>query len=150
MNDVVHVTSGEDIRRLQAEMVKMPQCVEHVTRHYFADGMYCRELWRPAGCLIVGKVHRKEHFYIVARGEVTVTWDGRAPERVVGPKVFVSPVGTKRAVLAHTDATCITVHRCSERDLEKIERELVEDDPHSPFQVGNELKEGVCPSLPPQ
>lgn len=116
----------EQVQRLQAEMAKLPQ-VELPTEHYFADGMYCRAVFRPAGTLIVGKVHRKEHLYIVASGTVKVTTEDGLKE-ITGPRVIVSQPGTKRAVLAVTDATCMTVHRTDSRDVEEIERELVEDE----------------------
>lgn len=124
--------------RLQREVAKMPQ-VELPTNHYFADGMYCRELFRPAGTLIVGKVHLKEHFYIVASGTVCVTTDQGVRE-VTGPEVIVSQPGTKRAVLALTDATCFTVHRTELTDLDEIERELIEPDAEALFDARNRLK----------
>jgi quercetin dioxygenase-like cupin family protein len=101
--------------------------------------MYCRELFRPAGTVIVGKVHKKEHFYIVMSGEVTIVGNGKR-ERVKAPKIFVCQPGTKRAVYAHEDSVCITVHRTSETDLEKIEADLVEEDPESMYLAGNVLK----------
>jgi hypothetical protein len=61
------IVSRGTIESLQAVMSTMPQ-VELETEHYFADGMYARVLFRPKDTLIVGKVHRKEHFYIVAKG----------------------------------------------------------------------------------
>jgi hypothetical protein len=64
----------QSIDALQAEMVKHPQ-YEPPTEHVFHGGMYCRQVWRPAGCLIVGKVHKKEHFYMIVSGTVTVTTD---------------------------------------------------------------------------
>jgi hypothetical protein len=126
------------IERLQAEVSKLPQA-ELPTRHYFADGMYCRELPRPAGTLIVGKVHKREHFYIVLSGDVTIAGDGMR-ERVTAPRIFVSKPGTKRAVYAHVDSVCITVHRTSETDLDKIEQELVEVDDTALFDARNEHK----------
>jgi len=131
----------EDIERLEASVAHAPQ-VEIQTRHYFADGMYCREVFRPKDTLIVGKVHKKEHFYIVLQGEVTVVGDGKR-EHIKAPRIIVSQPGTKRAVYAHEDSICMTVHRTFETDLDAIERELVEDDPHSVFLPGNILKQKV-------
>lgn len=132
-----------DIERLEASLTHAPQ-VEIQTRHYFADGMYCREVFRPKDTLIVGKVHKKEHFYIVLSGEVTVVGDGKR-ERIKAPRIIVSQPGTKRAVLAHEDSICITVHRTFETDMEAIERELVEEDPYAVFLPGNILKERLLP-----
>lgn len=128
----------EQIVRLQAEMAKLPQA-ELATEHYFADGMYCRSLFRPAGCLIVGKVHRKEHLYVICAGTVQVTTDEGVRE-ITGPKVIVSSPGTKRAVLALTDATCITVHRTDSTNLDEIEDELIEPEVGALFDANNRLK----------
>jgi hypothetical protein len=129
----------EAIERLQREMSAMPQA-ELATQHFWADGMYGRFLPRPKDTLIVGKIHRREHFYIVCCGTVRITQgDGPACE-VTGPAVLVSKPGTKRAVYAVTDATCMTVHRTKKRNLEKIERELIEPDRTALFDARNQLK----------
>ena len=130
--------SVEDIKKLQREMAKLPQ-LNLKTRHYFADGMYLREVPRPAGTTIVGKVHKREHFYIVLQGEVTIAGDGKR-ERVRAPAIFISKPGTKRAVYAHEDSICITVHRTDQTDLDEIERELVEDDKTALFDARNGFK----------
>ncbi len=136
------VVTREAVVRLQREMEKLPQ-VELPTEHHFADGMYCRVLFRPAGTLIVGKVHRKEHLYIVCHGTIRVTTDEGVKE-IVGPKIIVSSPGTKRAVLALTDATCLTVHRTDSRDVEEIERELIEpEEGKRLFGAGNKLIDPV-------
>jgi hypothetical protein len=124
---------------LQEAAAKLPQAVLETT-HYWADGMYCRVLFRPADTLIVGKVHRREHFYIVASGEVTVIGADGQKQRIIGPRVIVSAPGTKRAVYSHTDATTITVHRTQETDLDKIEAELIEEDETAMFDARNEAK----------
>ena len=137
MNAIL-TSQREQVQRLQEAMSRLPQA-ELPTEHFFADGMYCRVLFRPAGCLIVGKVHKKEHFYIVCSGTVKVTTDEGMKE-VTGPKVIVSSPGTKRAVLALTDATCLTVHRTDKTDLDEIEAELIEPEEASLFDARNRIK----------
>jgi hypothetical protein len=131
------------VKRLQTEIAKLPQAVLD-TEHFFADGMYCRVLPRPAGTLIVGKVHRKEHFYVVCSGTVRVTTDEGVKD-LTGPRVIVSRPGTKRAVLALTDATCLTVHRTQSMDLDEIESELIEPDATALFDSRNQPKALACP-----
>lgn len=126
------------IVRLQEMMSQLPQA-ELETTHHFADGMYARVVARPAGTLIVGKVHRREHFYIVAKGRVQVANGGDAQEYGAGT-VLVSQPGTKRAVLALEDSVCLTVHRTKKRNLNRIERELIEPDNTSLFDASNRLK----------
>jgi len=128
----------ERVDALQDEISKYPQ-YEPPTEHVFHGGMYCRQVWRPAGCLIVGKVHKKEHFYMVVSGTVKVTTDDGV-QTITGPMLLCSNPGTKRAVYAETDALCMTFHRVESNTVEEVESELVEDDPNSMFTIGNKVK----------
>ena len=136
------VAKQDDIRQrveqLQFEVSKLPQ-YEPQTKHTFHGGMYCREVWRPAGVLVIGKVHKKEHFYLVASGTLAITTDDGVQE-VTGPHLLCSKPGTKRAVYAHTDAVCMTFHRVESDNVEDAEIELVEHDPESMFGIGNKVK----------
>ena len=126
------------VEALQVEGAKHPQ-YEPPTEHLFHGGMYCRQVWRPAGCLIVGKIHKKEHFYLLVSGTVAITTDDGV-QRITGPQMLCSKPGTKRAVYAETDALCMTFHRVESTNIEDAEFELVEDDPQSMFTVGNKVK----------
>jgi len=136
MNAVPSVKMRASVLELQAVMREMPQAEGLVTTHFFADGMYARALFRPAGTLIVGKVHKKEHFYIVARGRVQIE-----QEVFEAGTVLVSQPGTKRAVLALEDSICLTVHRTDLTVLDAIEKEIVEEDTLALFNSSNELKQ---------
>ena len=129
------------VNALQAELSKLPQ-YEPTTENHFHGGMYCREVFRHAGVLVVGKVHKKEHFYMIAQGTVLITTDDGA-KRVTGPALLMSMPGTKRAVYAETDALCFTFHRTDAMTVENAEADLVEEDPDSMFEAGNKIKPGV-------
>jgi hypothetical protein len=141
-------STRESILHLQDIMSKMPQLdLSEQTRHLHADGMYCRPLARPAGCLIIGKIHKREHFYIVAKGRVQVTnGDGAAIIYEAGD-VIVSKPGTKRAVLALEDSICMTVHQnpTGGTDLDEIEVELIEPDDTAIFDAHNQPRSLPCP-----
>lgn len=137
--------SRAKVEALQVELSKLPQ-LELPTEHIFHGGMYCRQLWRPAGTLIVGKVHKKEHFYMVVYGTVAVTTDDGI-QYLTGPHLLTSSAGTKRAVYAETDALCMTFHRADSTTVDEVETELVEDDPTSMYAVGNKLKNPPCEVL---
>ena len=93
-------------------------------KHYFADGIYGRELFRPAGAFIIGKMHAKSGLYVLADGELTV-WNDSGAQRIKAPHVLVTKPGTKRMSYAHTDATVIVFHATTETDLDKVEAELI-------------------------
>lgn len=136
--DIPNVPTKEQIERLQREMVAMPQ-VELQTEHYFSGGMYCRKLTRPAGTLIVGKVHKKDHFFLCAKGEI-IAWSEGGMRHMKEGDVIVSKPGTKRVTLAVTDAIGITFHRTNKTNLDKIEKELIEPDELALFDSSNNLK----------
>ena len=131
----------EQIEKLQAEMVKMPQA-ELETEHYFSEGMYCRKLTRPAGTLIVGKVHKKPHFFLCAKGEI-IAWTESGMRTLKPGDIIESQPGTKRVTYAISDAIGITVHKTDKTDLDEIEAELIEPDDTALFDSSNKLKQFV-------
>ena len=133
--------SADRIAVLQQAVMDLPQ-YEPPTEHIFHGGMYCRQVWRPAGCVIVGKVHKKEHFYMIVYGTVRITADDGV-RVITGPALLCSKPGTKRAVYAETDALCMTFHAVDAKTVEDAEAELVEDEPNARLGVGNKLKQEV-------
>jgi quercetin dioxygenase-like cupin family protein len=134
----ISIPTREQIEKLQAEMAVMPQA-ELVTDHYFSGGMYCRRVFRPAGTLIVGKVHKKDHLFLCAMGEI-IAWTEGGMKRLNAGDVVESKAGTKRVTLAVSDAIGITFHRTDETDLDEIEKELIEPDELALFDSSNKIK----------
>jgi mannose-6-phosphate isomerase-like protein (cupin superfamily) len=132
----------EQIDRLQTEMVKMPQ-VELETEHYFVPGMYCRRVYRPAGTLIVGKVHKHPHFFLCAKGEI-IAWTEKGMKKLQAGDVVECQPGTKRVTLATHDSIGVTIHKTDKTDLDEIEQELVEPDNTALFDSGNNLKQIIA------
>lgn len=133
-----YVPDRDQINRLQAEMVNMPQA-EMTTEHLFSPGMYMRKVFRPAGTLIVGKVHKEPHFFLCAMGEI-VAWTETGMRTLRAGDVIESKPGTKRVTLAVTDAIGITIHRTDETDLDEIETQLIEPDLTALFDSSNNVK----------
>ena len=119
----------------------MPQA-ELVTEHFFSPGMYCHRVFRPAGTLIVGKVHKQPHFFLCAKGEI-IAWTENGMKVLQAGDVVESKPGTKRVTMATMDSIGITVHKTDKTDLDEIEAELVEPDDLALFDSGNKLKQIV-------
>lgn len=145
-NVVPQNTIREKVQELQTELSKLPQ-YQPETKHFFHGGMYCREVFRHAGVLVVGAVHKQEHFYLIVSGTVAITTDDGVQE-VTGPHLFSSKPGTKRAVYAVTDALCMTFHATGATTVEEAEAELVEAEPENMFSPGNLLKNQQVEVLP--
>jgi len=136
--DLPNHVSREQVERLQAEMASMPQA-ELMTEHQFSPGMYLRKVFRPAGTLIVGKVHKEPHFFLCAKGEI-IAWTESGMKRLQAGDVVESKPGTKRVTVAVTDAIGITIHKTDKTDLDEIEAELIEPDTTALFDANNEIK----------
>ena len=135
---LVNQVTREQIERLQSQMAAMPQA-ELVTEHSFSSGMYLRKVFRPAGTLIVGKVHKEPHFFLCAKGEI-IAWTEGGMKHLYAGDVLESKPGTKRVTLAVTDAIGITIHRTDKTNLDEIETELIEPDTAALFDSSNKLK----------
>lgn len=135
---IPNTPTKDQIMRLQHEMSLMPQA-ELETDHFFANGMYARKLERTAGTLIVGKVHKHEHLFIIAKGKLAI-WTEDGMRELGAGSVIVSKPNTKRVTLALEDSIGITVHRTELTDVSEIEEEIIEPDPESMFDALNRIK----------
>jgi hypothetical protein len=115
----------EQIERLESAMLAAPfEKMQIKTTHYFAKGLYAREVFIPKGTLLTGKIHKSECISIMPMGDKTLlTEDGI--RRIKAPFTAVGRPGLKRVGFAHEDSIWITVHATTERDLEKLESELI-------------------------
>jgi hypothetical protein len=112
------------ILALEAEMRKSPHQLIIEPVHYFAEGLYAREITIPKGTLLTGKIHLFEHLNIISRGDISVMTD-EGIKRIVAPATIISKPGIKRVGYAHEETVWTTIHACTETDVAKIEELLV-------------------------
>lgn len=117
----------EQIKRLEMLNLQLPQ-IDLQTKHYFANGLYAREIFIPAGTGLTGAAHRTEHLSIV-NGDIEVSTD-EGMRRITGHAVLVCAPGKKRVGYAHADTYWTTLHATDERDLDKLERLLTDEAEH--------------------
>jgi hypothetical protein len=94
-------------------------------KHYFANGMYAREMTMPAGTIVTGAIHKTTHFCILSQGRVRVMSEDGIDE-FVAPAIIISQPGTKRAIHALEDTVWTNIHATNETDLDKLVEELTE------------------------
>ncbi len=112
------------ILNIEQFILDCPQ-TETPTRHYFAPGLYAREMFIPAGTVLTGAVHKTEHL-VQFDGDITVLTDG-GMQRLTGRHTFVSKPGVKRVGYAHADTWCTGFFVTNKTDVEELENDLVED-----------------------
>jgi hypothetical protein len=99
---------------------------EKLTRHWFAPGIYARELLIPAGTCLTGKIHRGAHLNIISAGRISVLTE-HGIRTLEAPCTLVSDAGIKRVGFAHTDTvwTCIHANHDDCRDLVQLEARYI-------------------------
>tara|TARA_R110002153_G_scaffold196794_1_gene350182 strand:+ start:25 stop:627 length:603 start_codon:yes stop_codon:yes gene_type:complete len=108
-------------------------------KHSFADGCYIREIFNPAGELIVTAIHKKEHPFFLMQGEMSIlTEDGI--KHLKAPHHGITKPGTKRIIYTHTDCIFITVHATEETDVAKIEEQVIAKDFQDPLITQEDMK----------
>jgi quercetin dioxygenase-like cupin family protein len=116
----------EQVMDIQEWMAEQPQ-VDVPIEHWFAHGLYVRQMRMPAGQAFVGKIHKSEHIVIIAQGSITLLTD-EGVVKLQAPATFVSKPGAKRVGFVHEDLVMLNVHHSFETDMEKLEQELIAPD----------------------
>jgi hypothetical protein len=112
--DVMH----ERIMRFEALLKTLPQ-VDIPVEHFFASGVYVRQIRIPKDTFLTGAVYREPHIHFVLQGEMDVATENGVV-RVTAPHTFVSPPGIKRAGYAHEDTVWAAAFRTDDTDPEAI------------------------------
>lgn len=109
-------------------------------KHTFVDGAYVREIFMPKGMLLTSKIHKVTHPYFIMKGDVSVLTE-EGVVRLQAPYHGITKSGTKRLLYIHEDTTWITVHVTKEKDLKKIEEEIIASDFDEVKEIAPEIKE---------
>lgn len=123
--NAVSTTWSDKIRSAVVAAGDMPQ-VECTLKHFFLPGLYLREITMPAGSVIIGKIHRTEHFNIIQRGRLRIASPAGVEE--LGPCTFVSKPGVQKVLHILEETVWTTVHVTNEMSLAALEQELIVPD----------------------
>ena len=108
--------------------------------HRFTSGMYARELFIPAGTVMVSHLHKFPRLCIISKGDVTFTTEYET-RRVKAPYTAVFPPGSKVALFTHADTVWTAIVRTDETDIEKIKSQILakDHDEYDAFCLKNNL-----------
>ena len=115
--------------RVEAALLNLPQVPVPVV-HRFAKGLYWREIFAPAGTIVIGHEHKHEHFAIILKGSCLIAVGGEF-RLLQAPNRFVGQPGSRKVAYVVEDMTFATVHANpdDETDLEVLEDELTVKSP---------------------
>jgi hypothetical protein len=110
--------------------------VELPLTHRFTPGMYIRTIFMPKGALVISKIHRTQHPFVVTKGRCSV-WPGQAApgqldanglREIVAGHIGITMPGTRRILYIHEDTEWTTFHATDKTTPEEVEAEIIE--PH--------------------
>lgn len=110
----------QKVDRLEQSMQGMPPA-ECPVRHYFAPGMYAREITIPKGVTLVGAIHKTENLCVLSKGALELVTDDGTVVIQAPATVTVKP-GAKNAAVALEDAvwTNFLPNPDNETDTDKL------------------------------
>lgn len=114
------MTTRQKVDRLQDEITNLPQ-VDCPVRHYFAPGLYAREITIPAGTALVGAVHKVENLAVLSSGRMLLVVDDGTIEVMAPYTLTCKPGGKNAAVALETSVwTNFLPNPTNETDVEKL------------------------------
>lgn len=126
MSSSLKVNTGR-IAHYERWAVEQPQ-VAIVTRHYFAPGIFAREIVVPAGTVITGAEHKTDYLAVLSQGVVEVWQEEGGPRRILrAPMTIVSKVGARRMGIVREEMiwTDFFPNPDEDRDVDRIMDRLV-------------------------
>lgn len=100
---------NERIDELEAEMIK-GDLVDCPLSHMFTDGMYIRQIFMPAGSLIVSKIHKTQHPFTISKGKAAVKVNEEEWSLLEAPYTSITQPGTRRVLYILEDCVWTTYH----------------------------------------
>lgn len=108
MNDVTNPIQGK-VDRLQYELGKFPQ-IEMPLTHRFTPGLYIREILMPKGAIVISRIHKTTHPFVVSKGRAAVMDEHGRVTQISAPHTGITQPGTRRVLFIHEDCIWTTFH----------------------------------------
>jgi hypothetical protein len=114
----------EKVNRLEAALGAVEQ-IDCPIRHYFAPGLYAREIFIPKGTVLTGAIHKTENLAVLSSGRLQLVTDSGTVE-ISAPHTLTVKPGQKNAALALEDSVWTNFFPTTETDTDKLVELLTE------------------------
>ena len=111
---------------LEVALSKLPQA-EIPPEEIIGGGIYARTIVIPEDTALVGEIHKFENMNYLVSGTITVATE-QGVETITGPRIIVSPAGTKRAGHTLTEVVWTSLHPTEESETEKVREHVIATD----------------------
>lgn len=124
MNDITTVSMQDKVENLEEALKNVPQ-VDCPVKHYFAPGMYAREITIKKGTVLTGAIHKTENLAILSCGRLQLVTESGTIE-ISAPHILTVKPGTKNAAYALEDSVWTNFFPTEETDVDKLVELLTE------------------------
>jgi len=89
--------------------------------HWFAPGLYGREITIPGDIALTTMIHASEHIAILSKGKMDI-YTEEGIKTIEAPYTMITKIGTKRAIYTHSECVFTTIHANpeNETDIDKL------------------------------
>jgi hypothetical protein len=95
-------TARQKAERLETSMLDVPQ-VDCPVEHYFAPGMWARQITIPKGVVLVGAIHKTDNLAVLSKGTIMLVTNDQ-PVELIAPCTVLVKAGQKNAAVAVEEA----------------------------------------------
>jgi hypothetical protein len=124
MDDITNVSMQDKVENLEEALKNIPQ-VECPVKHYFAPGIYAREITIKKGTVLTGAIHKTENLAILSCGRLQLVTESGTIE-ISAPHILTVKPGTKNAAYALEDSVWTNFFPTDETDVDKLVELLTE------------------------
>lgn len=121
------VAAREKIAALKNWMIALPDEMKlpFENRHDFCPGIYARTIFMKADTVVISKIHKTQHFFVIAQGSCTIIDSHGTKQLIKAPHLGVTMPGTERAIYIHEDCIWTTFHVTDLTDPEEIGKQIL-------------------------
>ena len=99
--------------------------VDLLTKHFFSDGLYAKQMSLPRGYEALSHSHKYDHLSILSQGKVTVRTDESTAE-YTAPACITIRAGIHHSITALEDVVWYCIHATDVADASKVDEVLIE------------------------
>lgn len=143
-------TISKSVDELELKLRSLPQ-VYCPLDHTFTTGLYTRTIFMPKNTVVVSKIHKTEHPFIISKGVAYVRVNEQQWERLEAPHLGVTKPGTRRVLVIEEDCLWSTSHVLKDGEMptddseqakliaaDKIEERIIEKHEINPQLIDNQ------------
>ena len=126
----------DKVDAIETALAQMEPC-DIEAQHNFIPGFYCRTLAMPKGAMVVSKIHKTQHPFVVTKGHAAVWTEFDGVRQIQAPFSGITQPGTRRVLFIHEDCEWTTFHATDKTDVAEIEAEIIQPHEVKPLELAD-------------